>query len=98
MCDPSVVAGGPGALVIRRSLLPRLADNGLTIFWTVHIEGHLRRNDYTMPGDEFRWVSGSASYILEGQRIELAGAQAARFRPGPRAERRVGWTPRSSEG
>lgn len=97
VCDPSVSAGGPAALAMRQDLLPRLANHGLTIFWTALIESNLRRNDYGMPGDEYRWVGASASYILDGDRIELVGAQAARFRPGPSVERRLRWTPKATE-
>lgn len=98
VCDPSVSAGGPAALVMRRDLLPRLDSNGLTIFWTALVESTLRRNEFGMPGDEYGWVGASASYILNRDRIELVGAQAARFRPGPRVEIDVSWTPKRGEG
>jgi len=96
VCDPSVVSGGPAALVMRRDLLPRLADAGLTIFWTVLIGNELHRDDHTS-GDDYRWVSASASYIVNGDRVEQIGATAARFRPGPTTERELEWTPRRGD-
>lgn len=96
VCDPSVVSGGPAALVMRRDLLPRLADAGLTIFWTVLIGNELHRDDHTS-GDDYRWVSASASYIVNGDRVEQVGATAARFRPGPTTERELEWAPRRGE-
>jgi hypothetical protein len=95
--DPSVVVGGPAALVMRRDLVPRLADAGLTIFWTVLISNELHRTDHSMPGDEYRWVSASSSYVLKADRIELVGARAVRCRPGPHTERRLRWNPRGGE-
>ncbi|HVF13823.1 MAG TPA: hypothetical protein VM942_04440 [Acidimicrobiales bacterium] len=92
VCDPSVVLGGPGTLAMRRDLLPRLAEGGWTIFWTVLIGKELRRGDFAPPGDDYRWISASASYILNGDRIEQVGATAVRCQPGPSTtEREVGW-------
>ncbi|MEX1171690.1 MAG: hypothetical protein WEG56_03650 [Chloroflexota bacterium] len=98
LCDPSVVIGGPAALVMRRNLLSRVAEAGLTLFWTVLIGNELHRQDYGIPGDEYRWVSASASYVANGDRVELVAARAVRCRPGPRTERRLRWTPRTTEG
>jgi len=95
--DPSVVLGGPSALVMRRDLLSRLADAGLTLFWTVLIGNELHRGDYGIPGDEYRWVSASASYAVNGDRVGMLAARALRCRPGPRTERRLRWTPRTTE-
>jgi hypothetical protein len=84
--DPSVILGGPGALVMRRDLVSRLAEAGLTIFWTVLIGNELHRSDHMLPGDDYRWVSASASYVLNGYRIEQVGSIATRCRPGPMTE------------
>jgi hypothetical protein len=97
VCDPSVLSGGPAALVIRRDLVSRLADAGLTIFWTLLIGNELHRNDYGLPGDDFRWVSASASYILDGDRVEQVAATAARYRPGPEVEQGIAWAPKQGE-
>ncbi|MHB1344949.1 MAG: NACHT domain-containing protein [Thermoleophilia bacterium] len=97
VCDPSVVAGGPATLVMRRDLLPRLEEAGLTVFWTVLIGNELHNNDITSPRDGYRWVSASASYIVAGDRVERAGARAVRCRPGPTVEREVRWDTRTAE-
>ncbi len=97
VCDPSVVSGGPAALVMRRDLMPRLVEAGLTIFWTVLIGDELHRSDHTSPGDDYRWVSASASYVLNGGRVEGIGARAVRCLPGPTTERGLRWTPRKAE-
>jgi hypothetical protein len=68
ICDPSATSGGPATLAIRRDLLPRLASAGLTLFWTVLIENELHNTDpLSHPGDEYRWASASASYIVSGE-------------------------------
>ena len=97
VCDASIVSGGPATLTMRRDLVPQLAQAGLSIFWTVLIGNELHRRDHSMPGDEYRWVTASASYVLDGDRIELVGATAARCRPGPATESELVWTPRSTE-
>ena len=95
--DPSIALGGPGTLAMRRDLVPRLADAGLTIFWTVLIGNELHRSDHTPPGDDYRWVSASASYILNVDRIEQVGAIAALCRPGPTTERELEWMTKKAE-
>ena len=92
--DPSVLLGEPGALAMRRDMLPRLADAGLTIFWTVLIGNELHRTDDMQPGDDYRWVSASASYILNADHVEQIGAIAIRCRPGPMTERDIEWVTR----
>ena len=96
--DPSVLFGGPGTLAMRRDLVPRLTDAGLTIFWTVLIGNELYRSDHMPPGDDYRWVSASASYILNVDRVEQVGAIAVRCRPGPTTERELEWMTRRAEG
>ena len=95
--DPSIALGGPGTLAMRRDLVPRLADAGLTIFWTVLIGNELHRSHHTPPGDDYRWVSASASYILNVDRIEQVGAIAALCRPGPTTERELEWMTKKAE-
>jgi len=97
VCDPSVLAGGPAALVMRRDLISRLADAGLTLFWTALIGNESHRNDYGVPGDDYRWVSASASYILQTDRVEQIAATAARYMPGPTVEQVLTWAPRQVE-
>jgi hypothetical protein len=97
VCDPSVLAGGPAALVMRRDLISRLADAGLTLFWTALVGNELHRNDYRVPGDDYRWVSASASYILKAAGVEQVAAAAARYMPGPTVEQVLTWAPRQVE-
>ncbi len=96
--DPSVVLGGPGTLVMRRDLASRLSDAGLTIFWTVLIGNELHHHDHIGPRDDYRWVSASTSYILNGGRVEQVGAMAAWWRPGPTMERGLEWVTKKAEG
>lgn len=98
VCDPSVVLGGPGTLAMRRDLAPRLADAGLTIFWTVLIGNERNRSDSMPPGDDYRWASANASYILNVDRVEQVGAIASRCKPGPTTERELEWLTRKTEG
>lgn len=95
--DPSVVLGGPGALVMRRDLVPLLHTAGMTIFWTVLAGHELHRQDHMPPGEDYRWVSASASYILNDDRIERIHALASRCRPGPTTEYQIEWVTRSAE-
>jgi hypothetical protein len=76
----------------------RLTDAGLTIFWTVLIGNELHRSNDMPPGDDYRWVSASASYILNADRVEQVGAIAIRCRPGPATERELEWSTRKAEG
>jgi hypothetical protein len=96
--DPSVLTGGPATLVMRRDLVSRLTEQGLTIFWTVLIGNELRSGDYGRPDDAYRWVNASASYVVTGRGVELIGAVAAQYEPGPSIVRSISWMPRQSEG
>jgi hypothetical protein len=95
--DPSVITGGPATLVMRRDLVSRLAEAGLTLFWTLLAGKELHRRIGMPPGDDYRWVSASASYILNRDGIEQIGATAKRLQPGPTTERNLDWTTRKSE-
>jgi hypothetical protein len=96
--DPSVTLGGPGTLTMRRDLASKLADAGLTIFWTVLVGNELHHNDFGSPGEDYRWVNASASYILNAGQIDQVGALARRYRPGPTIDRELEWTTRRAEG
>jgi hypothetical protein len=95
--DPSVCLGGPGALVMRRDLVPVLHASGTTVFWTVLVGNELHRRHHIPTGDDYRWVSASASYILNDERIERVHALASRCRPGPTTEHRIDWVTRLTE-
>ena len=47
--DPSVVAGGPSTLLIRRDLTSRLHAAGLAVFWTVLVGKELLKPDHAHP-------------------------------------------------
>ncbi len=95
--DPSVSLGGPGTLAMRRDLAARLTSAGLTIFWTVLAGNELHSSGLGPPGDDYRWVSASASYILTDGRVEQITATAARYKPGPEIERELNWVTRQAE-
>lgn len=89
--DPSIREGGPNSLLVRRSQISKLEDEGYTIFWTVlagheHIPGIYR--SYT---DDHRFVSGSASYILENGTVGKVDSRAYSFSPGLRDQRTLSW-------
>lgn len=84
---------------MRRDLVRRLADAGQTIFWTVLIGNELHRSDDISPRDDHRWVTASASYILNADRIEQVGATAVRCKPdASTTEHELEWMTRKSEG
>jgi hypothetical protein len=96
--DPSGTAGGPATMTIRRELLPQLTSAGLTLFWTVLIGNELNNTDYLAhSGNEYRWVSASASYLYSDDTVNLISATAIRCAPGPETERTVEWTPRKTD-
>ena len=96
--DPSAAMGGPPTLAMRRDLLPRLTDAGLTIFWAVLVGNEVHSTDpFDHPGHDCRWVGASASYIFSGDSIELISATANRWTPGPEIEHSVDWKPGQSE-
>jgi len=96
--DPSVTAGGPATLAMRRDLMPQLASAGLTLFWTVLIGNELSSTSpLSHPGSEYRWVSASASYSFSDDTISLISAAATRCAPGPKVERNIKWAPRKTD-
>jgi hypothetical protein len=92
--DPSVGQGGPGALLMRRDLATRLCDHGMSVFWTVLVGRELHIPDHRHPGDEYRWVTASASYVLNCDQVTKVQSMSARCRPGPEKEHDVDWAPR----
>ncbi len=93
--DPSVSAGGPGALALRRDLVISLAKSGLSLFWTVLVGSELVGED--MPEDDYRWVSASASYVLEGTQIRNMHVLANQFSPGSKVEKNLVWEVRMTD-
>jgi hypothetical protein len=81
--DPTAGMEEASTLIIRRELAQQLRDQGLTFFWTVLLNKLRHDHDYTgRPGRKYRWLSASASYILDGDNIELVSTYAVRLRPG----------------
>lgn len=95
--DPSVVRGGPGLLLMRRDLASRLRDDGMSVFWTVLASRELHMPDHRHPGDEYRWVTASASYVLDGDQVKRVHSMSARCRPGPEKEHDVDWVLRAAD-
>lgn len=95
--DPSVARGGPAALLMRRDLAARLRDHGMSVFWTVLVGRELHVPDHRPPGDEYRWVTASASYLLNGDQVTRVHCMSARCCPGPEKEHDVDWAPRQGE-
>lgn len=82
---------------MRRDLTTQLLDAGLALFWTVLASSELHDTDDSRPDDDYRWVSGSAAYMLTATTVECIGATAAKWRPGPATEYEVEWPVKASE-
>jgi hypothetical protein len=95
--DPSVAVGGTSCLVMRRDLLTRLNDAGFTLFWTALVGKELHRADDLGDRDEYRWITASASYLLDGGKIQRIASLARRCRPGPVTELELEWAPSRGE-
>jgi hypothetical protein len=92
--DPSVHLGGPSCLVVRKDVaVERLADAGLTLFWTVVVGKELHTQDF-VTRDDYQWVSASSSYVLHGSSVRQLDASAHVYQPGPTALRQLDWPTR----
>ncbi|GAA2388681.1 ATP-binding protein [Dactylosporangium salmoneum] len=96
--DPSVAVGGPATLLMRRDLLPRLADAGRSIFWTVLVGCELHHDTFASRDDNYRWISASASYIVDDGAVEHVARLARRYRSGPTTESELDWAPKRTKG
>jgi hypothetical protein len=95
--DPSAAMGGPGSLLLQRDLAARLrVEGGMTVFWTVLVGRELHQPDHR-PADDYRWVSASASYVLEDDTVRKVHSVATRCRPGPATELEVAWPVRATD-
>lgn len=95
--DPSTSEGGPNVLLLRRRLFPRLSDAGFALFWTVLVGHEHSTGDHGIPGDDYRWISASASYLLTNDIIEKIDSRASRYKPGPNKEFDIAWTTKPSD-
>jgi hypothetical protein len=93
--DPSVRTGGTATLAVRRDLVGSLANSGLTLFWTVLTGSELHGDD--IPDDDYRWVSASASYVLEGEQVKKIHGVANQVSPGSKIEKSLPWAVRSTD-
>lgn len=82
---------------MRRDLATHVRDHGMSVFWTVLVGRELHMPDHRHPGDEYRWVTASASYLLNGDQVTKVHCMSARCRPGPEKEHDVDWAPRQGE-
>ncbi|MDT7709842.1 MAG: hypothetical protein QOG20_5449 [Pseudonocardiales bacterium] len=82
---------------MRRDLASRLRADGMTLFWTVLVGCELHFPDHQHPGEEYRWVTASASYVLDGDPITRVHSLAKRCRPGPVTEHDVEWVSRAAD-
>ncbi|MBD8660750.1 ATP-binding protein [Frigoribacterium sp. CFBP 8754] len=95
--DPSVSGGGEGVLLLRRDLVATLERGGYSLFWTV-LAGHEHSTGgFGVGREDYRWISASAAYVLEGNSIKKVYSRAARFRPGPEKEYEFNWELRPEE-
>ncbi len=81
--DPTAGMDEASTLVMRRDLADRLAEAGYSMFWTALLNKQRNDHDYGRPGDDYRWLSASASYLMSGGSVECVSAQAWRCRPFP---------------
>lgn len=95
--DPSVVVAGPETLLMRRSLAHRVHDAGYALLWLARANHDLVVGDSVRIEDEPRWVTGSASYVLVGEKIERIASLATLFKRGGERESDVEWRTRASE-
>ena len=92
--NPSAVDGGPSTLLANREkTITQLAANNLTVFWTVLAGKDLiwdthHRNRNKKP----QWVSASAAYALDGDKVCLLSSTAKLWEPGPTEIEKLSYT------
>lgn len=95
--DPSAGMSESSTLLMRRDLSDRLAESGFSLFWTVLLNKQRQDHSHGRPGEGYRWVSASASYVLAGTTVELVASNAWRCRPGEGRSTPIGWDLKTSE-
>lgn len=96
VADPTVGMAETSTLLMRRDLSAELEDAGFSLYWTVLLNKQRLDHSYSRPGKGYRWLSASASYILDGDSIDLISASAWRCRPAPGGDPQpVAWNIRS---
>jgi hypothetical protein len=92
--DPSAGMDDVSVLLMRRDLADSLAQNGLTLMWTVLLNKERRDHDYSRENSDLAWVSASGTYVLENGRVELVSSSAMHRKAGD-IESAVLWSLRS---
>jgi len=95
--DPSVAVNEVSTLLLRRDLTECLAAAGFCLFWTVLMNKQRQDHDHVRPNDDYRWVSASASYLIDEGRIELVASKAWLCLPGVGRSTPITWRPKASE-
>lgn len=95
--DPSAGMNEASTLVLRRDLTDRLADAGFSLFWTVLLNKQRHDHNYGRRDDDYRWVSASASYVVEGSTVELIASNAWSCKPGEGRSSPITWNLKTSE-
>ena len=95
--DPAVFSGRSNVLLLKRDHFRRIKESGFALFWTVLVGHEHSTSDHGTPGDDYRWVSASASYMLIDDTLEKIHAQACRYVPGPYKEYDLEWYTKNSE-
>ncbi|KGM09736.1 hypothetical protein N869_06235 [Cellulomonas bogoriensis 69B4 = DSM 16987] len=95
--DPSAGMNEASTLVLRRDLTDRLADAGFSLFWTVLLNKQRNDHTYGRGDDDYRWVSASASYVVEGSTVELIASNAWSCKPGEGRSSPITWKLKTSE-
>lgn len=95
--DPTAGVDEASTLVMRRDLTANLQAAGYSLFWTVLLNKQRLDHKHGFPGDDYRWVSASASYVMSGEVVECISGKASLRSPGPDGDQEpVEWTLRSS--
>lgn len=95
--DPSTKLAGPKTLLVRRDLIPKLANLGFTVFWTVLSEHELFPSQPGNIGNNYKFVSASASYLLNDGKIEMIASHANQHSRDSQKPQHVNWKIRDTE-
>lgn len=93
--DPSAGMTEVSTLLLRPDLIDRLADAGFTLFWTVLLNKLRHDHNYGRFEDDYRWVSASAAYLLDGRDVVRVSSGARLGRAGEGLVSAVDWSLRT---
>ena len=95
--DPSAGLSTSSTLLLRRDMTDRLADSGLSLFWTVLLNKERQDHSYSLADDDYRWVSASASYTVVDGTIVLIASRAWSCERGKGRTKSIKWGLKTSE-